>query len=150
MTYNVPYKTPCNYSIRSLNTLIRPKRMLNYRYMKKKPWIQTHTHTHTQNPLEYHIWWPLKVHQCRWSSFLHCMKSSGYLMTIKSHFKKFLLICWWAQLSVTGWLLSNHYPSEHWLVILSALKPLLICAGPPRRSVSVAPSLALLQLPVKE
>lgn len=40
---------------------------------------------HTQNPLKYSIWWPLKVQQCWWSSFLHSMKSSGYLMTIKSH-----------------------------------------------------------------
>lgn len=137
------------HCIRSHYALIRPRRLLNYRYwyVEKK---NLNKNTHTQNPSEYHIWWPLKVKLCRWSSFLHCMKSSGYLTTIRSHFKKFLLIGWWAQLSVIDRLLSNHYHSEHWLVILSALMPLLICAGPPRRSVSVAPSLVLLQLPVKE
>lgn len=54
------------HCIRSHNTLIRPRRLLNYRYMEKK---NLNKNTHTQNPLEYHIWWPLKVQQCRWSSF---------------------------------------------------------------------------------
>lgn len=114
---------------------------------KKKIWIKTHTHKTLQNiTFDDH----LRYNSVDEDLFCNCMKSSGYLTTIRSHFKKFFLIGWWAQLSVIDRLLSNHYHSEHWLVILSALMPFLICAGPPRRSVSVAPSLVLLQLPVKE